>query len=314
LIVIGIFGNVLFLLADQIIKKQRNNTNIFFLGLVVGFTIYVYSYSVIYVTTVLIILILASPSWDSWRGNSSLVSFLNPFKNCNNIQQIILRVVDIVMGVIFLGIFSFLFFKYIWGGIIFEAQPPLTKLLMFFLIPNNITTPLLLIYPVFIIVRIYLYRKKHTKLSSKDLKLTLKSDKNIFFKKVCFVLAGFLIGFCPHIVGTLDGQISGHPGFEVKLSLSHMFAKFMDMWVTISSLIGLNKPYIDFDSFEFSSPIMFLRVFLASFIGLLGIASFVHLIYSQRDKLKRVFQLKQIDQNPPIILILLFSFSINLLN
>ena len=85
------------------------------------------------------------------------------------------------MGVIFFGIFSFLFFKYIWGGIIFEAQPPLTKLLVFFLIPNNITTPLLLIYPVFIIVRIYLYRKKHTKLSSKDLKLTLKSDKNIFF-------------------------------------------------------------------------------------------------------------------------------------
>ena len=120
------------------------------------------------------------------------------------------------------------------------------------------------------------------------------------------MLAGFLIGFCPNIVGTLDGQISGHPGFEVKLSLSHMFAKFMDMWVTISSLIGLNKPYIDFDSFEFSSPIMFLRVFLASLIGLLGIASFVHLIYSQRDKLKRVFQLKQIDQNPPIILILLF--------
>ncbi|SVB36297.1 uncharacterized protein METZ01_LOCUS189151, partial [marine metagenome] len=305
-IIIGIFGNVLFLLADKILKNQRSNSKIFLLGLVAGFTIYVYSYSVIYVTTVLIILILASPSWDSWRGNSSLVSFLNPFKNCNNIQQIILRVVDIVMGVIFLGIFSFLFFKYIWGGIIFEAQPPLTKLLVFFLIPNNITTPLLLIYPVFIIVRIYLYRKKHTKLSSKDLKLTLKSDKNIFFKKVCFVLAGFLIGFCPNIVGTLDGQISGHPGFEVKLSLSHMFAKFMDMWVTISSLIGLNKPYVDFDSFQFSSPIMFLRVFLASFIGLLGIASFVHLIYSQRDKLKRVFQLKQIDQNPPIILILLF--------
>ena len=194
-LIVGILGNFLFLLADQIIKKQRNNTKIFFLGLVVGFSIYVYSYSVIYVTTVLIILLLASPSWDSWRGNSSLVSFLNPFKNCNNIQQIILRVVDIVMGVIFLGIFSFLFFKYIWGGIIFEAQPPLTKLLVFFLIPNNITTPLLLIYPVFIIVRIYLYRKKHTKLSSKDLKLTLKSDKKIFFKKVCFVLAGFLIGF-----------------------------------------------------------------------------------------------------------------------
>jgi len=305
-ILIGIFGNVLFLLADQILKNQRSNSKIFLLGLVVGFTIYVYSYSVIYVTTVLIILLLASPSWDSWRGNSSLVSFLNPFKNCNNIQQIILRVVDIVMGVIFLGIFSFLFFKYIWGGIIFEAQPPLTKLLVFFLIPNNITTPLLLIYPVFIIVRIYLYRKKHTKLSSKDLKLTLKSDKNIFFKKVCFVLAGFLIGFCPNIVGTLDGQISGHPGFEVKLSLSHMFAKFMDMWVTISSLIGLKKPYIDFDSFDFSGPTMFLRVFLASFIGLLGIVSFVHLIYSQRDKLKRVFQLKQTDHNLPLILLLLF--------
>ena len=144
-IIIGIFGNVLFLLADQIIKNQRSNSKIFLLGLVAGFTIYVYSYSVIYVTTVLIILILASPSWDSWRGNSSLVSFLNPFKNCNNIQQIILRVVDIVMGVIFFGIFSFLFFKYIWGGIIFEAQPPLTKLLVFFLIPNSITTPLLLI-------------------------------------------------------------------------------------------------------------------------------------------------------------------------
>jgi len=73
-----------------------------------------------------------------------------------------------------------------------------------------------------------------------------------------------------------------------------------------SSLIGLNKPYVDFDSFQFSSPIMFLRVFLASFIGLLGIASFVHLIYSQRDKLKRVFQLKQTDQNLPLIFLLLF--------
>ena len=305
-IIIGIFGNVLFLLADKILKNQRSNSKIFLLGLVAGFTIYVYSYSVIYVTTVLIILILASPSWDSWRGNSSLVSFLNPFKNCNNIQQIILRVVDIVMGVIFFGIFSFLFFKYIWGGIIFEAQPPLTKLLVFFLIPNNITTPLLLIYPVIIAVRIFLYRKKYSKLNSEGHRLTTKSNKNLFLKKACLILAGFLIGFCPNILGTLNDQISGHPGFEIKLSLSHMFAKFMDMWVTISSLIGLKKPYIDFDSFDFSGPIMFLRVFLASFIGLLGIVSFVHLIYSQRDKLKRVFQLKQIDQNLPLILLLLF--------
>ena len=293
-IIIGIFGNVLFLLADKILKNQRSNSKIFLLGLVAGFTIYVYSYSVIYVTTVLIILILASPSWDSWRGNSSLVSFLNPFKNCNNIQQIILRVVDIVMGVIFFGIFSFLFFKYIWGGIIFEAQPPLIKLLIFFLIPNNITAPFLLIYPVFIIVRIYLYRKKYSKLHSKDDRLATKSNKNLLLKKICFALAGFLVGFCPNIVGSLNDQISGHPGFEIKLSLSHMFAKFIDMWVTISSLIGLNKPYIDFDSFNFSGPIMFLRVFLASFIGLLGIASFVHLIYSQRDKLKRVFLKKYV--------------------
>jgi hypothetical protein len=51
---------------------------------------------------------------------------------------------------------------------------------------------------------------------------------------------------------------------------------------------------------------MFLRVFLASFIGLLGIVSFAHMIYSQRDKLKRVFQLKQTDQNLPLILLLLF--------
>jgi hypothetical protein len=119
-------------------------------------------------------------------------------------------------------------------------------------------------------------------------------------------LAGFLVGFYPNILGSLNDQISGHPGFEINFSLSNMFANFMDMWVTISSLIGLNKPYIDFDSFDFSSPIMFLRLLLASFIGLLGIVSFSHMIYSQRDKLKRVFQLKQTDQNLPLILLLLF--------
>ena len=286
-IIVSIFGNILFLLADKIIKNQRNNTNIFFLGLVVGFTIYVYTYSIIYVATILIIFLLASPGWNIWRGNSSLVSLLNPFKNYNNVQQIILRVADIVMGVIFFGVFSFLFFKYIWGGLIIDAQPPLTKFLFFIFIPNNITTPLLLIYPVFIIVRIYLYRKKHSKFHSKDDRLTTKSNKNLFLKKLCFVLAGFLVGFYPNILGSLNDQISGHPGFEINFSLSNMFANFMDMWVTISSLIGLNKPYIDFDSFDFSSPIMLLRLLLASFIGLLGIVSFAHMIYSQRDKLKK---------------------------
>ena len=305
-LIVGILGNFLFLLADQIIKKQRNNTKIFFLGLVVGFSIYVYSYSAIYIATVFIILFLANPDWHTWRGDSSLISFLNPFKNCGNIKKIILRVIDIVMGVIFFGIFSFLFFKYIWGGIIFEAQPPLKKFLVFFLIPNNITTPLLLIYPVIIAVRIFLYRKKYSKLNSEGHRLTIKSNKKKNLKKVCFALAGFLVGFCPNIVGSLNDQISGHPGFEIKFSLTHMFIKFMDMWVTISKLIGLSKPYIDFNSFGFSSPIMFLRIFLASFIALLGIASFTHLIYSQRNNLKRVFQLKQIDQNLPVILLLLF--------
>ena len=74
----------------------------------------------------------------------------------------------------------------------------------------------------------------------------------------------------------------------------------------ISSLIGINKPFIDVNSFELFSPVMFLRIFLASFIALLGIASFSHLIFSQRYNLKKVFQLKQIDQNPPLILLLLF--------
>ena len=305
-LIVGILGNFLFLLADQIIKKQRNNTKIFFLGLVVGFSIYVYSYSVIYIATVFIILFLANPDWHTWRGDSSLISFLNPFKNCNNIKQIILRVVDIVIGGLYFGIFSFLFFKYIWGGVIFEAEPLVNKFLIFLLIPNNVTTPLLLIYPVIIFVRIYLYRKKNTRLYSADERLTAKSNKTYFFKKICFVLVGFLVGFCPNIIGTLNNQISGHPGFELKLSLTHMFSKFMDMWVIISSLIGINKPFIDVNSFELFSPVMFLRIFLASFIALLGIASFSHLIFSQRYNLKKVFQLKQIDQNPPLILLLLF--------
>ena len=305
-LIVGILGNFLFLLADQIIKKQRNNTKIFFLGLVVGFSIYVYSYSVIYIATVFIILFLANPDWHTWRGDSSLISFLNPFKNCNNIKQIILRVVDIAIGGLYFGIFSFLFFKYIWGGVIFEAEPLVNKFLIFLLIPNNVTTPLLLIYPVIIFVRIYLYRKKNTRLYSADERLTAKSNKTYFFKKICFVLVGFLVGFCPNIIGTLNNQISGHPGFELKLSLTHMFSKFMDMWVIISSLIGINKPFIDVNSFELFSPVMFLRIFLASFIALLGIASFSHLIFSQRYNLKKVFQLKQIDQNPPLILLLLF--------
>ena len=112
-IIVGILGNVLFLLADEILKNQRNNTNIFFLGLVIGFSIYVYSYSIVYVATVCLILILGNRNWHNWRGDSSLTSFLNPFKNCDNKKQIILRVCDIAMGGVFLGIFSFLLFKYI---------------------------------------------------------------------------------------------------------------------------------------------------------------------------------------------------------
>ena len=88
------------------------------------------------------------------------------------------------MGVIFFGIFSFLFFKYIWGGIIFEAHPQLIQFLVFILIPNKITTPLLLIYSVFIIVRVYLYRQKYSKLHGKDDGLTAKSNKNLFLKKI----------------------------------------------------------------------------------------------------------------------------------
>jgi hypothetical protein len=304
--IIGILGNILFLLTDKIIKKPANNTNIFFLGLVIGFSIYIYSYSVIFITTVFIILILANPNWNFWRGNSSLITFLNPFKNCNNIQRTILRVVDIIIGVLFFGILFSLFFNFIWGGFTFVVPEPLIDFMVFILTPNNITTPLLLIYLVFIIVRIYLYRKKHSKFHSNDDRLTTKPNKDLFLKKICFVLAGFLIGFCPYILGSLDGQISGHTGLEINLSLNHMITKFMDIWVAISSLIGLNKPYIDFDSFEFPSLVMFLRILLTSLIGLLGIISFIYLIYSQRVKVKRVFQLKHIVPNPPLILLLLF--------
>jgi len=110
---ISFIGNILFLLF---IKAQTEDENrgrtAFFLGAVMGFAIYSYTYAVLHVFAVLILFILTHERWESLRPYVSFKAFSGMFKNLAGKGHVLVRVLDVVI-VLFCG---GIIFSYVFGG------------------------------------------------------------------------------------------------------------------------------------------------------------------------------------------------------
>ena len=102
---IAFIGNIIFFLFICARTEDRNIVgSAFFLGAVMGLAIYWYTYSVLYVFTVLIVFMLTHERWESLRSFMSFRNFLGLFKNLAPKRYVLARVLDVIIIFFCVGI------------------------------------------------------------------------------------------------------------------------------------------------------------------------------------------------------------------
>lgn len=207
-------------LAFLIFLEYRDNpspSKIFWVFLIMGISFYTYTFSIIYLLSLLIIWALSlgltfGKIWEHLRPSTSRETFA--------------RIIDIFLLIYFSGILL----SFIAGGIVLTVNN--FNILTFFMYLDKPYIGGLnskLLYPapflefvLLAVLRIIFYRK--------DI------DKAVDFVKASttlklggYGLLGFFIGLTPRWMGLADKQVSGHAGFEVNIHPLNIFNKIVDL-------------------------------------------------------------------------------------
>ena len=84
----------------------------FLLGFFSGLAVYAYTYSIIYIFTVALILTLTHPQWNHIRTHLTAKNLIQSFKNLGTKSQYLNRIIDIIITLFLLAII----YSYIFGG------------------------------------------------------------------------------------------------------------------------------------------------------------------------------------------------------
>ena len=231
-IIISLGSLSLVLFVKCYTSSNKLALKIFFLCFTMGLSIYAYTFSIIYVTTILVIFILTSTWWENARANFKLSIVLTWWKSLENKKLRFIRVLDLVI-ICFLLATSF---AYVWGGFAIDIMG-----VSIFQI-KNFHKPVIQVF-VLIIVRLLIYRKDLPANFQKVRALLQSISTRTKTLLVCGI-AGFVFGLSPRIIAILNGEIfSGGQGFDLNFGLFRLFEHLkIVLLVRIPDLLGIYSP------------------------------------------------------------------------
>ena len=219
----------------------------FFLCFFSGLAIYVWTYSIIYIFTIVFLLALTHPNWDQIRGRISVKHLRASFKFLKTKKNKLARVYDAVIY-FFL---SAIVYSYIFGGFGLDIGG-----ITIFQI-NNLHKQVLQLIPL-IIIRLLLIKTGFLPSIANPIKHLQSFDKN--FKAIALVGAiGFILGILPRIISILNGSVTrGGQGFDVDFSPLRIFTHALKLLELLPSVMGLEVKNIT--SFSLNNDLTFSQI------------------------------------------------------
>ena len=207
---LGSLSLVLFLECYS--SSNKLALKVFFLFFTLGLSIYAYTYSIIYVATILFIFILTSTWWKEVRLHFKLSKITFWWKNLDSRKLRFIRILDLV-------IISFLLatgFAYVWGGFAIDIFD--TSIFQIKKFHKPVAQVLVLI-----VVRLLLYRQDLPGVFQKARTLAQSIDNRTKIL-MAYGFSGLMVGLLTRIVAIVTGEItSGGQGFDMNLGLFRLF-------------------------------------------------------------------------------------------
>jgi hypothetical protein len=224
------------------IKVKTNNTidkkTIFLLCFFSGLAIYIWTYSIIYIFTIIFLLILTHPKWVDFRKQLSVKRLCQSFEFLKTKKEKIARFYDVVICLFLFAII----YAFIFGG--FGLDIGGVTILQI----NNLHKPVLQLIPL-IIIRLLMVKLGLLPAPANPLKHSGLFDTHL--KRIILVgLSGFILGILPRIISILSGAVTrGGQGFDVDFSLLRIFLHIWELMKIFPSVMG-----IDFEKVKIFSP------------------------------------------------------------
>ena len=213
-------GNLIFLLFIKIkLSKKNSGLTIFALFFVMGLAIYTYTYSLIYILTIIILYTLTHPHWNQIRKKISFATLVLFFKNKKTKIEIFCLVLDVLIIVFFIAVV----FSYIFGGFGLDfAGQSILQINKF----HKAAMQLLAI----IFLRILIAPNKAISFLRNAKSYCVASIQSNKKNMIASGVMGFLIGLSPRIASILTGETSrGGQGHDVDFSPTKLLVHLEDL-------------------------------------------------------------------------------------
>lgn len=285
-------GNITFLLFFKIKESIKPRSSTFFLfGLVIGFSIYSYTYSILYIASVAVLFVLTYDGWGLFREKFTITLLIDWWNGQLSGKMKVVRVVDIVIICFLIAIlFSYVFGGFgidIFGYSVFQI--------------NNLHKPVFQVLAI-IATRLLMYRE--------DIKSCLGGGRNfINFKKklptnrfIFLGIIGFILGILPRILSIVTGEVTrGGQGFDIDFSPIKLIVHLWELiFYHIPEFFDIREPIIALFSSEWSSWII-LRAGLAIVVSLLILMASFNFLSSPKIQIKKMAQIKRLEYFPDLV-------------
>jgi hypothetical protein len=276
-------GNLIFLLFIKTkIPGRISSPIIFALFFVMGFAIYTYTYSLIYILTIGILYTLTHPLWKQIRENLSFTTLVVCFKNKKTKLEIFCLLLDILLILFFIAVV----FSYIFGGFGLDiAGHSILQINNFHKAAMQLSAILFLRILINPIEAISFLRNAKFYCASR----AQSKKQNI----IAIGVVGFLIGLSPRITSILMGETSrGGQGHDVDFSPTKIFVHFQDILTEHGpKILGFNLNFQNFNS-NSNGIIWLIFVLLFMFLITIFVTSAISFISANRIPLKNLVTLK----------------------
>jgi hypothetical protein len=228
-ILIAVFANINFLIYFSN-KDNPSHLKIFCLAFLMGFSLYIYTYSIIYIVAIVALWVM-----DTKISPRNILQSIKP----TNTREYCARFIDVV---ILLNI-SWFFISLIAGGVSIKSGDFIVfNSFMRGITPNylalnsgKVYVPFVELFLAIAFLRVVLYRG--------DILIAINSIKKSASSRLWGIgLFGFFIGLTPRWIGLYGNKIFGHPGYELDLGLSQMWFKLSDLvFAKLPKMLELNS-------------------------------------------------------------------------
>lgn len=284
-------GNIIFLLFMNLkaIVEPKPGT-VLLLGAVIGFSIYSYTFSILYIATIALVFFLTHDNWNIIREKISIRVLGGWWESQKSIKMRLVRVMDVVI-ICFLAAISF---SYVFGGFGIDiAGYSIFQI-------NNLHKPVVQVL-IIIAIRLCVFRSDFKSgLGSKKVPTSL--GKIIPVKLMIFGIVGFVVGIFPRILSIVTGEVSkGGQGFDVDFNPIKLLVHLWKLVIYfIPEFFDIRQPIAALFSSEWSFAIL-LRAGFAFVVALLILISAGKFFRSKKEELRAIIKLKSPEFLPDLV-------------